>query len=253
MQPSCWAQLSWRWKGAGRHRSNNDVFAAIIDSYRFLFTERCPCLWQINRSCKSLTYRHCGIFCLMLLELGSGGTSGTVITHQLISIYFGVTTTLLYCGYCKLYTAHFTLYIPDSILKVVWKRTMELMRISTVPCHAGGTNPLLCRSAASKLYSFQASTQPAVFFPIFLRDSLRHHLRWYWCCCFVRWSMNVEFFVGSIRLWKSLECISFCVQVMHSHLQEFQQLQAGFNMFRTVTFLCAFCAVGVPRHRQMPF
>ena len=38
---------------------------------------------------------------------------------------------------------------------------------------------------------------------------------------------------------------------MHSYLvlQEFQQLQAGFNMFKTVTFLCA---AGVPRHRQMP-
>ena len=47
---------------------------------------------------------------------------------------------------------------------------MELMRISTIPCHAGGTNPLLCRSAASKLYSFEASTQPAVVSQIFPRD-----------------------------------------------------------------------------------
>jgi len=38
---------------------------------------------------------------------------------------------------------------------------------------------------------------------------------------------------------------------MHSYLvfQEFQQLQAGFNMFRSVTFLYM---AGVPRHRQMP-
>ena len=38
---------------------------------------------------------------------------------------------------------------------------------------------------------------------------------------------------------------------MHSYLvlQEFQQLQAGFKMFRSVTFLYM---AGVPRHRQMP-
>ena len=126
---------------------------------------------------------------------------------------------------------------------------MELMRISTVPCHAGGTNTLPCRSSASKLYSFEASTQPAVVSPIFPRDSLRHHLRWYWYCI-VRSSSNVEFFVGSRstleRNWNLH--ISFCVQVMESHLQDFQQLQAGFTMFRTV-FLCT---AGVPRHRQMP-
>ena len=64
--------------------------------------------------------------------------------------------------------------------------------------------------------------------------------------------MNVEFFVGSRstleRNWNLH--ISFCVQVVESHLQDFQQLQAGFTMFRTVTFLCI---AGVPRHRQMPF
>ena len=41
--------------------------------------------------------------------------------------------------------------------------------------------------------------------------------------------MNVEFFVGSMRLWKSLECISFGVQVMHSRILEtpsrFQHVQ----------------------------
>ena len=126
---------------------------------------------------------------------------------------------------------------------------MELMRISTVPCHAGGTNPLLCRSSASKLYSFEASTQPAVVSPIFPRDSLCHHLRWYWDCI-VRSSSNVEFFVGfrsTLEQNWNLH-ISFCVQVMESHLQDFQQLQAGFTMFRTV-FLCT---AGVPRHRLMP-
>ena len=36
--------------------------------------------------------------------------------QQLFIFYFGVTATLLYCGYCKLHAAHFTLYILDSIL-----------------------------------------------------------------------------------------------------------------------------------------
>ena len=67
--------------------------------------------------------------------------------------------------------------------------------------------------------------------------------------------MNVEFFVGwrsTLEISRSLKSISFCVQEMHSYLvlQEFQQLQAGFNMFRSVTFLYM---AGAPRHREMPF
>ena len=128
---------------------------------------------------------------------------------------------------------------------------MELMQISTVPCRTAGTNTLPCGSAAVEALQLPSFNTTGRFFPIFLRDSLRQHLRWYWHCCFVRWSSNVAFFIGSIRLWKSLECISFCVQVLHSQslLQEFQQLQAGFTMFRTVTFLYVARA---PRYRKMP-
>ena len=66
--------------------------------------------------------------------------------------------------------------------------------------------------------------------------------------------MTVQFFVGwrsTLEISRNLKSISFCVQEMHSYLvlQEFQQLQAGFNMFRSVTFLYM---AGVPRHRQMP-
>ena len=131
------------------------------------------------------------------------------------------------------------------------------MQISTVPSRTAGTNTLLCGSAAveaSKLPSFNPtgrclsnlplgfSTPPPQVILVLLFRKMKYE------CRVLRW-MEID----SRNLSKSKIYQFLCPRdafILYLVLQEFQQLQAGFNMFRSVTFLYM---AGVPRHRQMPF